>query len=80
VACNGRGVDCESCHGSGVFQIAGCPKEVVTRDAIDACKYVKIAEKHLPLAGGILDQTQSFLDAYEWITAEGKKWEAESGV
>jgi hypothetical protein len=41
-------------------------------------KMVRLAEKHLPVDGGQLDQTQSFTDAQDWINTELKRWKAES--
>jgi hypothetical protein len=43
-------------------------------------KFIRAAETHLPLTGGLLDQTESFVDALDWITLERRHWEAERGM
>lgn len=77
VRCNGRNDGCESCKGTGVYSLTVCPWQEIDRPTLELSKYVKAAEKHLPLAGGLLDQTQSFVDAMDWINAEHRRWEKE---
>lgn len=41
---------------------------------------VRLAEKHLPVAGGQLDQTHSFLEALDWVNNERARWKAQLGI
>ena len=43
-------------------------------------RFVRLAEHHLPIAGGMLDQTQSFCEALDWTTNERRRWKAERGI
>ena len=43
-------------------------------------RFTRLAEHHLPIAGGMLDQTQSFCEALDWITIERRRWKAEYGI
>ncbi|MDP9175612.1 MAG: hypothetical protein M3O30_17350 [Planctomycetota bacterium] len=41
-------------------------------------KYIRLAEHHLPVAGGLLDQAKSFCDAMDWVNNEKRRWKAET--
>lgn len=60
--------------------MTGCPWESIDRDTLRLMKFVRLAERHLPIAGGMLDQTQSFCEALDWITIERRRWKAELGI
>ncbi len=53
-----------------------CPFKYVTPDVWTFFDFARIADDggHLPLAGGSLDQTQSFLDAYAFRAGEKSHW------
>jgi len=40
-------------------------------------RHVRLADRHLPVAGGLLDQSASFVEAMEWIELERARWKAE---
>jgi hypothetical protein len=75
VQCNGMDDHCKSCDGTGTFPLTDCPWQFIDKATIEATKYVSAAEHHLPLSGGMLDQTQSFVDCLDWLTNEKNKWE-----
>lgn len=51
--------------------ITECPRKVVTADICELLDYVALAQKGLlPLAGGLLDQTQWFVQAVQYVWAE----------
>lgn len=75
VSCNGYG--CQSCNQSGNFALTSCPWNLIDRRTIELMQFVRMAEHHLPLAGGMLDQTKSFTDALDYVNLEQRKWEAE---
>ena len=77
-ACNDDVIDCESCHDARYLPLYRCPKAI--RDPhID--EVVRIAvwskENHLPIDGGLLEQSASFMAAREIVIAEIAKLEAE---
>lgn len=75
VACEGKG--CDGCNGNGYTLIDRCPHRIVTRDVWQALRFARRADKGaLPVAGGLLNQTQSFLEAWELIDADRAVWRA----
>jgi len=60
--------------------LTGCPFDLIDHGTLELMRYVRLAEHHLPIAGGMLDQTQSFCEALDWITMERRKWKAEFGI
>jgi hypothetical protein len=73
-ACNGAG--CGHCD-DGQIRVDRCPHAVVTRDVWAAFQAAQMAEKGvLPVAGGMLDQTQSFADAVALIWQDDSTWRA----
>lgn len=58
--------------------LTGCPLEAVSDDVWSALELAGLARKgHLPVAGGTLDQTQSFLAAARRIWTEEDRWRAD---
>lgn len=61
------------------MEIAGCPWEADRRqpDVTAALRFAELADKGaLPAGGGALEQTQKFLDAWEFIRSEQAWWKA----
>lgn len=79
VICNGKG--CVSCGDQGTYEVTSCPKEQITDDVWRFVRFMRFAEQGiLPMAGGMLDQTQSFCDALAFAQADEGKLKAEIGV
>ncbi len=57
-----------------------CPWESIDRGTLEFLRYARLAERHLPIAGGMLDQTQSFCEALDWATNERRRWKNEMGT
>ena len=69
--------DCGACKGTGCFTLTACPKQSINRQTHEFMRFVRLSEHHLPLSGGLLDQTQSFISALDWTTNEKNRWAAE---
>lgn len=60
--------------------ITGCPLELVTRDVWQVIEFAELFEKGLPpVAGGVLDQTKSFLEAAMFALREIAYWKSKLG-
>ena len=71
--CSGRG--CDICLMTGRINVVGCPQEIVGDDVWAAIEYAMLYEKGLPpIAGGALDQAESFLSAARFIQNEMRYW------
>lgn len=58
-----------------------CPLEYAGEDVWEAIEMAGFFDKGLPpVHGGVLDQTQIFLDAARFIWAEQARWRAELGI
>ena len=54
--------------GDGTFIVDRCPRQIVTAQTIDAMSAISDADAgYLPVAGGMLDQSQGFVDALRYI-------------
>ena len=77
-------IECVECHGKGCERcvdgheiITGCPQPEAGK-SIDAIRMFELVDKgHLPVAGGLLDQAQSFVEAYRFYSADVDKIKAE---
>lgn len=78
VACEGRDPACGECGGSGETTVTRCPCDesagvagiVELSDFLDTCRV-------FPMGGGVLDQTEGFLDAHRYYRAQVVHWTAE---
>ena len=68
--CDGKG--CKACEGKGVVYITSCPKKAVTATALAVLAVVE--SPHLPVVGGILDQTTWYQSAVEFVNSEKASW------
>jgi len=75
IKCSGYDESCTSCKGLGHFKVTRCPKMEVDRRSIGIMRLLDMADRHLPLSGGMLEQTQSFIDLLDWWENEKKRWE-----
>lgn len=77
MSCNGDDPACAECSGEGLFHLVGCPAEFVTADVWEAIRLTRFAERgHLPVAGGVLDQTAVWSDAMRFIQSEDREIDA----
>jgi hypothetical protein len=75
VVCHGKG--CDLCDHGSVIE-SGCPQKEVG-PVISTLTMIDMSEKgHLPVTGGVLDQSQWFIEAYKFYTADIATIKAES--
>lgn len=76
----GRRPSCTRCKGSGVIGLKQCPRKFIDPITTTVIRYVGFArDGHWPAAGGMLDQSQSFIDAHAVVLAEIQKIENPDG-
>lgn len=76
VSCYGRG--CEACEHRGWFETEGCPQKIASQmgTTIDM---IDMADKgHLPVAGGVLDQSAWFVEAMRFYHADYERAKAKA--
>lgn len=71
--CNGEPGEagCPSCGHAGEIEIPHCPGREVdaaTRRLVQLCRFA--GDGRMPVDGGVLDQTQAFLDVLEFYEAD----------
>lgn len=78
--CSGLDSGCNRCSGSGMATLHTCPNRIVDRQTMAVIRYVGLAKEGTwPVAGGSLDQSQSFLDAFAVVTSEIARIENSNG-
>jgi hypothetical protein len=65
--CEGEG--CKFCD-AGYFVIDQCPAKYIGRELIDDIRVVAASEDHLPVAGGLLDQSSWWFELRERLRSE----------
>jgi hypothetical protein len=81
-ACGGgedESAGCQACGGSGDETVRGCPYARISPEVSDLIELVRMSDVALPVAGGIMDQTQSFVQGMRVVRAARAKWEATIG-
>ena len=73
-ACGGIG--CEYCTG-GFFHLTECSRSYVDAAMVQAINMAAMADKHLPAAGGLLDQSAWFVRLMTELGNEQNKIDAE---
>jgi hypothetical protein len=83
----GRGnrIECPNCYGKGCdlcdngnITMTECPQKVANH-AFKALPFFDMASKgHLPVAGGVYDQSKWFVEAYRLYTSDIETIKAES--
>ena len=69
---------CGECGGKGHHEITGCPLAIVSEDVWTLHRLVRFMDEGLPpVAGGVLDQAEVFLDAMTFVRAEKHRIEAD---
>ena len=78
VRCNGSNEECEVCKGSGKEAFYHCPVKIVTKKTVEVIKFYKHYKNgYLPVAGGINDQSITFLKAVDILDREINQLSAE---
>lgn len=79
LGCDGNG--CDECGTSGYTTITGCPQRELTSDIFDLIEMSELYGKGLPpIAGGALDQTKSFIDAFRQLTRDQQTLKRALGI
>lgn len=79
IECAGcRGKGCRHCKDEGTIELTECARKQVPSKIWRIFSWVRRAEEKgiLPVAGGGLDQTRGFLEAWEFVALEMREWEA----
>ena len=75
--CDGDG--CVECDKKGRIEIPMCPLDYVTEDVWEVIRYAELFERGLPpVAGGVLDQAATFVEAANIIRHETNYWKAKN--
>lgn len=65
-ACEQHGVigddTCDTCNGFGYIDIDSCPRECIGSAFTEAIKLALMAKHHLPISGGMCDQSFWFIE------------------
>ena len=70
--CDGDGEDCKECR-DGSFELDGCPNRFCS-SVVNSLDLFDLFHKGLPpIAGGVLDQSQSFIEASQFFESEEGK-------
>jgi hypothetical protein len=70
------GVGCKECE-AGNFRLTTCGHKYVGGEIIKAINLASLADRHLPSAGGLLDQSAWFLDLLTMFQGEQNRIDAE---
>ena len=71
-SCNENG--CGHCDDLGFFKVDCCPQEFIGRDLIGFVKFCDFAKRGtMPIAGGMLDQTNWFIEAANCMIDEDRR-------
>ena len=76
VECLGRG--CAACDDRGWYETTDCPQKVA-RPMSKTLALIDMADKgHLPVTGGVMDQSAWFIEAYRYYTSEYERSKAKA--
>ena len=76
--CDGGG--CDACGERGVFEVE-CPRQYIDAGMRLTLELSTFAEKgSWPVAGGVLDQSHSFVSACRFIDGERQVWKAKMRI
>ena len=72
--CGGQG--CSECE-DGYFSLTQCPSEFIGQDLISDIRLITATEHHLPVAGGLLDQSAWWFELKTLLASEENRVQAE---
>ena len=70
------GVGCSECN-EGHFRLTSCGRRYIGNELVRALNLAALADKHLPSAGGLLDQSAWFIDLWTTFQNEQNRIDAE---
>jgi len=70
------GATCTACGGTGRLEITGCPLEIAGDDAFEMVAAARLAHEKgpLPVAGGWLDQAETFRQGCRVVWDADARW------
>ena len=74
--CGGDGKDCEHCEG-GWYTVSQCPSKYIGAELIQDISVVSACEHHLPVAGGLLDQSAWWFELRGLLKSEENRVQEE---
>lgn len=81
IECNGNAQGCQHCK-YGEIEITDCPLKMIDMETNQFLTYADMFIEHgtLPVAGGALDQTVSFVQAALFVSREIQSYKRELGI
>ena len=70
--CGGFGKDCEHCK-DGYFEVNECPSKFIGQELIQDIRIIGASEQHLPVSGGLLDQSAWWFELRSLLRSEEQK-------
>jgi len=74
--CGGKGKDCGHCS-DGYFAVTECPTKYIGQELIYDIQMCAASEYHLPVSGGLLDQSSWWFDLRQLLRREEHKIQEE---
>ena len=74
--CAGDGKDCKHCE-DGWYTVSECPSKYIGHELISDIQVVSASEHHLPVAGGLLDQSAWWFDLRALLKSEENRVQEE---
>ncbi len=74
-ACEGEAINCMVCGQTGQIEIAECPLRIIDAETWQILEISDLFADGLPpIAGGVMDQTVSFICAHRLIQNKKMQW------
>jgi hypothetical protein len=74
--CGGEGGECEYCE-DGYFKVTECPTKYIGQELIQDIHLIGATDQHLPVAGGLLDQSAWWFELRNLLKLEEHRVESE---
>jgi hypothetical protein len=74
--CGGEGGECEHCE-DGYFKVTECPTKYIGQELIQDIHLIGATDQHLPVAGGLLDQSAWWFELRNLLKLEEHRVESE---
>jgi len=74
--CGGEGGECEHCK-EGYFEVTECPTKYIGQELIQDIHLIGATDTHLPVAGGLLDQSAWWFELRNLLKLEEHRVESE---
>ena len=70
--CGGFGKDCQHCK-DGWYEVTECPSKYIGQELIQDIRIIGASEQHLPVSGGLLDQSAWWFELRSLLKSEEQK-------